>query len=68
MEHAWDRICKATTPNELREAIVEELHFRAWQERAVSTIGRTTKQYRAECEHAAWALECLAQHLTAIER
>ena len=60
MKHTWDKIQDATTPNELRKAIVEELHLRAWQERAASSIGRTTKAKRAEAEHAAIALENLA--------
>jgi hypothetical protein len=64
MENSWDKVQKATTPNELRRAIVEELHLRAWQERAGATIGRTTKEYRTSHEHAAKALECLAKHLT----
>jgi hypothetical protein len=60
---AWDKVKAATTLHEFRDAIVEELSHRAWQERAVSTIGRTTKQFRAEHEHAAFALECLANDL-----
>jgi hypothetical protein len=43
--------------------IIEELEFRAWQERASATIGRTTKSYRDAHEHAAHALECLAADL-----
>ena len=67
MKHTWDKIQDATTPNELRKAIVEELHLRAWQERAASSIGRTTKAKRAEAEHAAIALENLAADLTRTE-
>ncbi len=67
MEHAWDKIRNATTPNEFRAAIVEELNLRAWQERAVSQIGRTTKAKRAAHEQAAIALETLAADLTDME-
>ena len=67
MEHAFDHICKATTPNELRKVIVEELHLRAWQERASARIGRTNKRTIAEHEHSAFALECLAASLTSAE-
>ena len=63
MKHGWDRICKTTTPQELMAGIIEELEFRAWQERASATIGRTTKSYRDAREHAAHALECLAADL-----
>jgi hypothetical protein len=47
--------------------IVSELLLRAWQERAVKNIGRTTKLKRAEHEHAAFALECLAADLKLTE-
>ena len=67
MEHAWDKIRNATTPNEFRAAIVEELNLRAWQERAVSQIGHTTKAKRAAHEQAAIALETLAADLTDME-
>jgi len=64
---AWAKIQSATTVNDLRQAIVEELNLRAWQERAVSTIGRTTKQSRAAHEHAAEAFETLATQLAKLE-
>ena len=67
MKHAWDTICNATTPQELMAGIIEELELRAWQERAGATIGRTTKSYRDAHEHAAHALECLANHLKSID-
>jgi hypothetical protein len=66
MKHSWDKVQDAATLNELREGIIEELQLRAWQERASASIGRTTKQYRAEHEHAAHALENLAADLTNI--
>ena len=66
MKHSWDKVQDAATLNELREGIVEELHLRAWQERASASIGRTNKQRTAEAEHAAHALESLAADLTNI--
>jgi hypothetical protein len=64
---SWSKVQNAATTNELKKAIIEELHLRAWQERTSATIGRTTKTKRAAAEHAAFALEILAQHLTDIE-
>jgi hypothetical protein len=61
------QVCNATTPNELRKEIVSLISHRAWQERAVKDIGRTTKLYRAKHEHAAIALENLAAELTEME-
>jgi hypothetical protein len=41
------------------KGICEELEYRAWQERAVAAIGRTSKQRTSEAEHAARALDHL---------
>ena len=64
---AWQKILFANTVNELRRGIIEELNHRAWQERAVSTIGRKTQQSRAAHEHAAQALETFATQLAELE-
>lgn len=49
--------------SEFTNEVVKELRYRAWQERASARIGRTSKRKIAEHEHAAFALECLADHL-----
>lgn len=48
---------------EHKHDIIEELRLRAWQERAVATIGRRTKASRDAHEHAAVALENLAHDI-----
>ena len=45
------------------EKIISELRLRATQERIASRIGRTSKQRTAEAEHAARALENIANDL-----
>lgn len=65
MKTAWDKIREATTVEEMRAAMIEELRHRAWQERAAASIGRTNKQRTAEAECAAKQLEILANHLEA---
>ena len=60
MNSSWNKVCSASTVSELREAVVEELRLRAWQERAAAGIGRTNKEKTARAEHAAQALENLS--------
>jgi RNA-binding protein YhbY len=64
--HAWERIKTATTPQEMREAIIDEIELRAYQARMVATIGRTTKQFRAGQESVARNFHLLATHLREI--
>lgn len=45
------------------QQIVAELRLRAWQERASARIGRKSKAFIAEHEHAAQALESLANDI-----
>ena len=44
-------IQQAATTQELTQAVIGELLLRAWQERAVSRIGRNTKAKRDAHEH-----------------
>lgn len=47
----------------MKDKIIAELRFRAWQERASATIGRKSQRFIANHEHAAIALENLANDL-----
>lgn len=67
MEHAWDRMAKATTLNEFRKEIIEVLRVRAWEETAF--MDRLVKS-KKECEarqHAAGVLKNLAAEIERME-
>jgi hypothetical protein len=67
MEHAWDRMAKATTLNEFRKEIIEVLRVRAWEETAFMDRLVKTKKGREARQHAARSLEILANYVESVE-
>ena len=60
----WEKIQGATTVDELRQAFIEELRLRAWQETAFMERLAKSKKEREARQHAATALERLANQLS----